>query len=160
MDEKQSFNGSPTTNIGNIGSGSGVLGCFGRYLSLWVLLSMIGGGVIGNQWPSVADALANATIAEVSVPVGVLIWLMVYPMTLRIDIASLYQVRSHPRAIITTTLLNWVLQPLSMFSLALLFFRVIYASTLTTEQSNQVMKLALFLLSVVLTCSGLMLYST
>src|SRR4051812_38661481 len=85
---------------------NGGLGCFARYLSLWVALAMVAGTTIGTLWPSVADALARATVAQVSIPVGVLIWVMVYPMALRLDLASLRAVRAHPRALIITTVVN------------------------------------------------------
>lgn len=114
------------------------LGLFERWLSVWVALSMIIGTTIGATAPSVARALNQATVAEISLPVAILVWLMIFPMTLRIDFASLKHVALHPRSLLITLICNWAFQPFLMFGLALLFFRVAYSNVLNVDTQKQV----------------------
>ena len=116
---------------------SDLLGIFGRYLSLWVLLCMAAGTAIGTIWPEVADTLNEATFSQISLPVAVLLWVMIFPMALSIDYKALKKVRSQPKPIMLTTFLNWVIQPFFMFALALLFFRVIFSSVIDDEEREK-----------------------
>ena len=113
------------------------LGIFERYLSVWVALCMVIGTLIGVFAPSVNDALAKATVAEVSLPVAVLVWLMIFPMSLRIDFASIKDIALHPRSLLITVLCNWAFQPFLMFGLAMLFFRVAYSGVLSIDKQKQ-----------------------
>src|SRR5439155_3843983 len=114
-----------------------MLNCFGRYLTLWVALSMVCGAAIGATHPEVAQFLGKATVAQVSLPVGILIWLMIYPMTLKVDFEALKNVAKHPRGILITTVINWGVKPFTMFGFTLLFFRVFYSSILNPEERDQ-----------------------
>jgi ACR3 family arsenite transporter len=87
---------------------------FERYLTLWVALCIIAGIAFGHMLPGVFHALGAATVAEVNLPVAVLVWLMIVPMLLKIDLAALGQVREHWRGIATTVGINWLVKPFSM----------------------------------------------
>jgi ACR3 family arsenite transporter len=106
------------------------LGIFGRYLSVWVVLCGGVGVVIGEFVPSVPDALNKATIAQISVPVAVLIWLMVIPMVAQIDLLALKDVWSNKRPVFVTSSINYLVQPFAMYALARLFFNVVFSSVI------------------------------
>jgi ACR3 family arsenite transporter len=92
------------------------MGMFERYLTLWVALCIVGGIVLGQMTPAVFHAIGGATVAEVNLPVAVLIWLMIIPMLLKIDLAALGQVKDHWRGIAVTVGVNWLVKPFSMAS--------------------------------------------
>jgi ACR3 family arsenite transporter len=100
------------------------LSTFNKLLPVWVVLCMVLGTLIGSMWPEVPQALDAATVANVSLPVAVLIWIMVFPMTLSVDLRALQNVKQHPRGLLLTTALNWAVQPFLMYGLAVLFFEV------------------------------------
>lgn len=108
-----------------------------RLLTVWVLLAMALGTLIGALWPVVAQWLGKVTIAQISIPVAVFIWVMIFPMMLRVDFASLRVIIKNPTGLILTTLVNWLITPVSMFALALLFFKVFFSSTLSSEERDQ-----------------------
>jgi ACR3 family arsenite transporter len=114
------------------------LGLFERWLSVWVALSMIAGTLVGIFLPSVPAALDRATVAHVNLPVSALVWLMIAPMTLQVDFASLKHAAMHPRALAVTLALNWAIQPFLMFGLAALFFRHVYATVIDKTTQDQV----------------------
>ncbi len=94
---------------------------FQRFLTLWVALCIVAGVVLGQAVPGVFHALGAATLAQVNLPVAVLVWLMIVPMLLRIDLAALGQVGQHWRGIAATVGVNWLVKPFSMALLAWLF---------------------------------------
>ena len=102
------------------------MGLFERYLTLWVALCIIVGIGLGQLMPGVFHALSTATIAQINLPIAVLVWLMVIPMLLKIDLAALGQVKSHWRGIVTTVGINWLVKPLSMALLGWLFLGVVF----------------------------------
>eukprot|EP01041_Mallomonas_annulata_P002487 gene2487-4840_t len=102
------------------------IGFFEKYLTVWVLLCMIVGGLIGAYNPSASEALAKAEFAQINAIVAVLLWLMILPMLIQIDFASLKAVKDNPGAIALTTCINYLIKPFTMYALAILFFRVIY----------------------------------
>jgi ACR3 family arsenite transporter len=97
------------------------MGIFERFLTLWVGLCIVVGIGLGQAVPGVFHALGTATIAQINLPVAVLVWLMVIPMLLKIDLAALGQVKSHWRGIATTVGINWLVKPFSMALLGWLF---------------------------------------
>ncbi len=113
------------------------IGCFARYLTLWVALSMGLGLILSRFAPAVAYGLNKATIAQVSIPVAVFIWLMVFPMMLQIDIAALKKIRYNVKPLLVTSGINYLIQPFSMYAISLLFFRVVYRSVISPELANQ-----------------------
>ena len=94
---------------------------FERYLTLWVALCIVAGIVLGQAVPSVFHAIGAATIAQVNLPVAVLIWLMIIPMLLEIDLGALHEVGAHWRGIAATVGVNWLIKPFSMALLGWLF---------------------------------------
>ena len=99
---------------------------FERYLTLWVALCIIVGIALGQAMPGLFHALGTATIAQINLPVAVLVWLMVIPMLLKIDLAALGQVKSHWRGIATTVGINWLVKPFSMALLGWLFIGLLF----------------------------------
>ena len=107
---------------------------FERYLTLWVFLCIIVGVVLGQYLPAPFQWLGNLQVAHVNLPVGLLIWVMIIPMLLRIDFSSLRQVSRHWRGIGVTLFINWAVKPFSMALLGWLFIRHVFAPYLPAEQ--------------------------
>ncbi|MFG1396755.1 ACR3 family arsenite efflux transporter [Roseixanthobacter pseudopolyaromaticivorans] len=107
---------------------------FERYLTVWVALCILAGIALGHFLPGVFQAVGAAEIAQVNIPVAVLIWLMIVPMLLRIDFASLAQVGAHWRGIGVTLFINWAVKPFSMALLAWLFIGFLFRPLLPTAQ--------------------------
>jgi ACR3 family arsenite transporter len=110
------------------------MGTFERYLTLWVALCIIVGVALGQAIPSVFHLLGEATVAHVNLPVAVLVWLMIIPMLLKIDLAALGQVKEHWRGIATTVGVNWLVKPFSMALLGWLFIDHLFRPYLPAGQ--------------------------
>jgi arsenite transporter len=110
------------------------LNIFERYLTLWVALCIVVGIVIGQVLPGPVQAIGRMEVARVNLPVGVLIWVMIVPMLLRIDFGALGQVRQHARGIGVTLFVNWLVKPFSMALLAWIFIRHLFAPLLPADQ--------------------------
>jgi len=100
---------------------------FERYLTLWVFLCIIAGIALGQFFPAPFHAIAAIEVARVNLPVGLLIWVMIIPMLLKVDFASLSQIQQHWRGIGVTLFVNWVVKPFSMALLGWLFIRQLFA---------------------------------
>lgn len=111
-----------------------IMGLFERYLSIWVLLCIVAGIGLGALFPSLFQSIGKFEIAQVNLPVAILIWLMIIPMLLKIDFHALKQVGQHWKGIGVTLFINWVVKPFSMALLAWLFIRVLFAEWLPAEQ--------------------------
>jgi ACR3 family arsenite transporter len=107
---------------------------FERYLSLWVFVCIVVGIALGQLLPDVFQAIGRMEIAKVNLPVGVLIWVMIIPMLMKVDFASLREVRQHVRGIGVTLFVNWLVKPFSMAFLAWLFIRHLFAPLLPADQ--------------------------
>jgi len=107
---------------------------FERWLTLWVFLCIVAGVALGQLLPEPFEALGRMEVASVNLPVGLLIWVMIIPMLLRIDFAALGQVRRHWRGIGVTLAVNWLVKPFSMALFAWLFLRHAFAPWLPAEQ--------------------------
>ena len=103
------------------------LGFFERYLSAWVALCIVVGVALGQWWPAFPASLQRLTYAEVSIPIAVLIWLMIFPMMLQIDFGSVLAVRRQPKGLTITLVVNWLIKPFSMLFFAWLFLQVLFA---------------------------------
>lgn len=110
------------------------IGFFERYLTVWVALCIITGIALGRTFPGAFQAIARLEVARVNIPVGVLIWVMIIPMLIKIDFGALSQVKSHWRGIGVTLLVNWLVKPFSMALLGWLFIRHLFAAWLPAEQ--------------------------
>ena len=110
------------------------LGLFERWLSVWVFACIVIGIALGQWLPAPFEALGRLEIARVNVPVGLLIWVMIIPMLLRIDFAAMGQVRRHWRGIGVTLAINWLVKPFSMALLGWLFLRHVFAPFLPAQE--------------------------
>ena len=111
-----------------------VMGVFERYLTVWVALCIVAGIFLGQVFPSAFQAIGGVQVARVNIPVGLLIWVMMIPMLVKIDFGALSQVRSHWRGIGITLLVNWAVKPFSMAFLGWLFIRHVFAPYLPAAQ--------------------------
>ncbi|KMN83729.1 arsenic transporter [Chromobacterium sp. LK11] len=107
---------------------------FERYLTLWVFLCIIAGIALGQTLPQVFQAIGKLEIAQVNLPVGLLIWVMIIPMLVKVDFGALHEVRQHVRGIGVTLLVNWLVKPFSMAFLGWFFIRHLFAPMLPAEQ--------------------------
>jgi ACR3 family arsenite transporter len=107
---------------------------FERYLTVWVFLCIVVGIALGQLFPAAFQAVGRLEVAKVNIPVGVLIWVMIIPMLLRVDFAALAQVKNHWRGIGVTLFINWAVKPFSMAFLAWLFVRQVFAGSLPADQ--------------------------
>ena len=110
------------------------LGIFERYLTLWVGLCIIIGIGLGHFFPRSFQTIGGLEFAEVNLPVALLIWLMIVPMLLKIDFATLHQVKEHWRGVGVTLFINWAVKPFSMALLGWLFIRHVFAPYLPADQ--------------------------
>lgn len=115
------------------------MGVFERYLTLWVGLCILVGIGLGQAVPGVFHALGAATLAEVNLPVAILVWLMIIPMLLKIDLAALGQVGAHWRGIATTVGINWLVKPFSMALLGWFFIGWVFRPWLPADQIDSYM---------------------
>jgi len=106
----------------------GGIGFFEKYLTLWVILCMGAGILIGQFLPGVPAFLSRFEYASVSIPIAILIWLMIYPMMLKVDFQSIKDVGKNPKGLYVTWVTNWLIKPFTMFGIAWLFFFVIFNS--------------------------------
>jgi ACR3 family arsenite transporter len=114
-------------------SGS-TIGFFERYLTLWVALCIIAGIALGHVFTVPFHMIGQMEIAQVNLPVAVLIWLMIIPMLLKVDFKALHQVKAHWKGVGVTLFINWAVKPFSMALLGWLFIRVLFAPYLPSEQ--------------------------
>jgi ACR3 family arsenite transporter len=110
------------------------LGIFERYLSIWVALCIIAGIALGHWFPTPFQAIGRAEVAKVNLPVAVLIWLMIIPMLIKIDLSALHQVKEHWRGIGVTLFINWAVKPFSMALLGWLFIGWLFEPWLPADQ--------------------------
>ncbi len=104
------------------------IGFFEKYLTLFVLICMAIGVLIGRFLPIIPDTLSRFEIASVNIPIGILIWVMIYPMMLKVDFTSVKHVGKKPKGLYLTWIVNWLIKPFTMFGIAYLFFHVIFSA--------------------------------
>ena len=110
---------------------------FERYLSLWVFLCIVVGVALGQLMPGVFQVIGHLEVAQVNIPVGLLIWVMIIPMLLKVDFRALHQVRQHMRGIGVTLFINWLVKPFSMALLGWIFIRHLFAPLLPADQIDR-----------------------
>jgi ACR3 family arsenite transporter len=116
------------------------LNVFERYLSLWVALCMGVGIFAGKMFPAAVDALREMEFgrdSQINIPIAVLIWLMIYPMMLKVDFTSILGVRKRPRGLIVTLVVNWLVKPFSMAFFGYLFFKHLFLPWIGPELADQ-----------------------
>ena len=110
------------------------LSVFERYLTVWVFLCIVAGVLLGQALPDVFQAIGRMEYAQVNLPVGLLIWVMIIPMLVKVDFGALHEVRQHVRGIGVTLFINWLVKPFSMAFLGWLFIRQLFAPYLPADQ--------------------------
>jgi ACR3 family arsenite transporter len=110
---------------------------FDRYLSLWVALCIIAGIAIGKLLPVVPETLGKLEYANVSIPIAILIWIMIFPMMLKIDFGSVVNAVKMPKGLTVTLVVNWLIKPFTMFGIAYLFFYLIFKAFIPTELAKE-----------------------
>jgi arsenite transporter len=130
-------NASPSTAEG--------MGVFERYLSLWVALAIVAGISLGQFLPTVPETLSRFEVAQVSIPVAILIWAMIFPMMAQIDFSAVLGVRRQPKGLIITTSVNWLIKPFTMFAISWLFLMVIFRPLIPAELAREYLAGAILL---------------
>ena len=116
------------------------LSVFERYLTVWVGLCMVAGVALGKLLPGLTDSLRKTEFGEgshINVPIAILIWLMIYPMMLKIDFTSILGVGRRPRGLVVTLVVNWLIKPFSMAFLGWLFFKHLFLPWIGPELADQ-----------------------
>ena len=109
------------------------IGFFEKYLMLWVVICMAVGILIGKYLPVVPEFLGKFEYANVSIPIAVLIWLMIYPMMMKVDFKSIKNVGKNPAGLFVTWVVNWLIKPFTMFAIASFFFFVVFKGLISPE---------------------------
>jgi ACR3 family arsenite transporter len=118
---------------------------FEKYLSIWVILCIITGILIGKFIPTFPDLLNSFEYAHVSIPVAILIWLMIYPMMIKVDFTSIKNATKKPKGLIITWIVNWVIKPFTMYLFAVFFLTIIFSNFIDPELQKQYIAGAVFL---------------
>jgi len=113
------------------------MGLFERYLSVWVVLGMIAGVALGQFLPVVPQTLSRFEYAQVSIPVAILIWAMIYPMMVQIDFSAILGVRRQPKGLVITTAVNWLVKPFTMFAIAWWFLTVVFQPLIPPDLARE-----------------------
>ncbi len=121
------------------------IGFFEKYLSIWVLICMVIGVMIGVYLPEIPKLLSRFEYAKVSIPVAILIWLMIYPMMLKIDFESIKQVGQNPRGLIVTWVTNWLIKPFTMYGIAYFFLYVVFGNIIPAATAKEYLSGAVLL---------------
>lgn len=111
---------------------------FQRYLTVWVIMCMVIGVLIGKLLPQIPDFLNRFEYAKVSIPMAILIWLMIYPMMMKVDFQSIKNVGKNPKGLFVTWITNWLIKPFTMYGIATLFFFCGFQSVYYTRPCNRV----------------------
>ena len=114
-------------------SGKTGIGFFEKYLTVWVILCMAIGVLIGRFLPGIPAFLGQFEYANVSIPIAILIWLMIYPMMLKVDFRSIKDVGKNPKGLLVTWVTNWLIKPFTMFGIAWFFFYVVFKALIPAE---------------------------
>ncbi|WRQ33715.1 ACR3 family arsenite efflux transporter [Bacteroidales bacterium MB20-C3-3] len=110
---------------------------FDRYLSLWVALCIIAGIAVGKLLPQIPEFLGKLEYANVSIPIAILIWIMIFPMMLKIDFSSVVNAVKMPKGLSITLIVNWLIKPFTMFGIAWLFFHIIFKRIIPFDIANE-----------------------
>lgn len=110
---------------------------FQKYLTVWVALCMILGVLIGKFLPSIPQFMGKFEYANVSIPTAILIWVMIYPMMMKVDFESIKNVGKNPKGLYTTWVVNWLIKPFTMFGIASFFFFVVFKSFIPVELGRE-----------------------
>ena len=118
---------------------------FEKYLSVWVILCMAAGVLIGRFLPAIPEFLGRFEYAQVSIPIAILIWLMIYPMMMKVDFASIKYIGKNPKGLYVTWVTNWLIKPFTMYAIAAFFFFVVFKAWITPELAKDYLAGAILL---------------
>lgn len=119
------------------GENNSGISSFQRYLTVWVFLCMVVGVLLGHFIPELPALLNKFEYARISIPMAVLIWIMIYPMMLKVDFQSIRNVGKNPKGLFVTWIVNWLIKPFTMYGIASLFFFVIFKGFITPELATE-----------------------
>jgi len=125
-------------------SGGG-MDLFGKYLSVWVALAIIAGVTLGQLAPTVPETLSRFEYAQVSIPIAILIWAMIFPMMAQIDFSAVVGVRKEPKGLAITTIVNWLIKPFTMFAIAWFFLMVVFEPLIAPDLASEYLAGAILL---------------
>ena len=118
---------------------------FEKYLSIWVFLCIIAGVTIGKFLPEIPNFLSRFEYAQVSIPIAILIWLMIFPMMLKIDFTSIVNSAKQPKGLTVTLVTNWLIKPFTMYAIALFFFKVVFKNLIDNNLATEYLAGAILL---------------
>lgn len=118
---------------------------FQKYLTVWVIICMVIGILIGNFIPEIPEFLNKFEYAKVSIPVAILIWIMIYPMMMKVDFQSVKNVKNNPKGLYVTWITNWLIKPFTIYAIAYLFFFVIFNTFITPNLATEYLAGAILL---------------
>lgn len=121
------------------------MGFFERYLTVWVGLAIVAGVALGQFAPVVPETLSRFEYAQVSIPVAILIWAMIFPMMAQVDFSAVAGVGRQPKGLVITTAVNWLIKPFTMFVIAWFFLTVVFAPLISGELASQYLAGAILL---------------
>ncbi len=113
------------------------IGFFEKYLSLWVFLCIVVGLLIGRLLPGIPNTLSKLEYANVSIPIAILIWLMIYPMMLKVDFSSIVNATKNPKGLAVTCVTNWLIKPFTMYFIASFFLKVLFRNFIGDSLANE-----------------------
>ncbi len=116
---------------------SAEIGFFQRYLTIWVALCMVAGVLIGKFLPSIPGFFSQFEYANVSIPTAILIWIMIYPMMMKVDFESVKYVGKNPKGLYVTWITNWLIKPFTMFAIASFFFYVVFKGLIPSNLGKE-----------------------
>ena len=110
---------------------------FEKHLTLWVLLCMAAGILIGKYLPGIPAFLGQFEYAQISLPIAVLIWVMIYPMMMKVDFTSIKNVGKNPKGLFVTWVTNWLIKPFTMYGIAAFFFSVVFGTIIPADLAKE-----------------------
>ena len=110
---------------------------FQKYLTIWVFFCMVAGVLLGHFAPALPELLARFEYARISIPMDILIWVMIYPMMLKVDFQSIRNVGNRPKGLFVTWIVNWLIKPFTMYGIANLFFFTVFKNFITPELATE-----------------------
>lgn len=118
---------------------------FERYLTVWVVICMVIGVLIGKFLPAIPSFLSRFEYAQVSIPIAILIWLMIYPMMMKVDFASVRYIGRNPKGLYVTWIANWLIKPFTMYAIAAFFFHVVFRAWIPPDLARDYLAGAILL---------------
>ena len=110
---------------------------FQRYLTVWVIVCMLIGIMLGHFLPGMKEALNHLEYAGISIPMAVLIWIMIYPMMMKVDFKSIKNIGKNPKGLFVTWIINWLIKPFTMYGIASFFFFVVFKTWITPDLATE-----------------------